>query len=402
MLFNAFIQALKEIRRNWLRSLLTVIGIVIGIASVIAMINIGQGASRSITNSVSKLGSNTLYIIPGRGGPSNQATVIKAFNMRDVNVLKQSILALSAISPVESASMTALRSSNNYQTNVRGVDNGYFKIQNWKLKEGRYFSKIDLRAGRDVCILGETTYKKLFPLNISPIGYKIRLQNLSCMVIGLLKKKGANTFGTDQDDIVLTPIKMFERRISGNENIHLIMAAVKKNVPLQEAKLQIQQLLRQQRGIKLAKNDNFSVRSITALLNTISKITSILTIMLSAVAAISLVVGGIGIMNIMLVSVTERTREIGITMAVGAMAKDILIQFLIEAVVLSAIGGIIGVMFGVGITFLVTHLLHIKLIIDYNIIIIALFFSMFMGIIFGILPARKASKMKPIDALRYE
>jgi putative ABC transport system permease protein len=298
--------------------------------------------------------------------------------------------------------MTVLRNAVNYQTNVLGVNNDYFKIQNWTTDEGRYFDQRELRIGRNVCILGQTVYDKLFPSKISPIGHKIRLQNLSCTVVGLLHKKGANTFGRDQDDIVLVPIKMFQRRISGNQNIHLIMAAVKKNIPLQEAQMQIKELMRQERNIKPTGSDDFSVRSITALLDTISKITSVLTIMLGAVAAISLIVGGIGIMNIMLVSVTERTREIGIRLAVGAMAKDIMIQFLIEATVLSGLGGIVGILAGIGITLGVAHGLHIELILDPSIIIVALFFSMIIGVAFGILPARKAANMNPIDALRYE
>jgi putative ABC transport system permease protein len=404
MLFNAFLQAIREIKRNLLRSMLTAIGIVIGIASVIAMVNIGKGASASITNSISKLGSNTLYIIPGQGhhGPGGQAAVVKPFDIRDVKAIKTSILALSAVSPAEGSSMTVLRNAVNYQTNVLGVNNDYFKIQNWTTDEGRYFDQRELRIGRNVCILGQTVYDKLFPSKISPIGHKIRLQNLSCTVVGLLHKKGANTFGRDQDDIVLVPIKMFQRRISGNQNIHLIMAAVKKNIPLQEAQMQIKELMRQERNIKPTGSDDFSVRSITALLDTISKITSVLTIMLGAVAAISLIVGGIGIMNIMLVSVTERTREIGIRLAVGAMAKDIMIQFLIEATVLSGLGGIVGILAGIGITLGVAHGLHIELILDPSIIIVALFFSMLIGVAFGILPARKAANMNPIDALRYE
>jgi putative ABC transport system permease protein len=221
-------------------------------------------------------------------------------------------------------------------------------------------------------------------------------------VVGVLEAKGANTFGMDQDDLVLVPIKMFQRRISGNDNLHLIMAAVKENIPLEEAKLQIQRLMRERRHIKTGEEDNFSVRSMTALLDTITQITSMLTVMLGAVAAISLVVGGIGIMNIMLVSVTERTREIGIRMAVGAMAQDILVQFLIEAVVLSGIGGIVGIIMGMAITVGVSVAMDITLVIDPSITMIALLFSMLIGIVFGIIPARKAANMNPIDALRYE
>ncbi len=404
MLFNAFLQAIKEIKRNFLRSMLTTIGIVIGIASVVAMVNIAKGASKSITASISELGSSTLYVIPGVGnqGPGGISAVVTPFSLQDVAAIKDSILALSAVSPVASASTTALYNANNYQTNVQGVNDDYFKIQNWKLQRGRYFSKSELRAGRSVCIIGETDYKKLFAPSASPIGKVIRLENFSCTVIGLLSPKGANTFGRDQDDIILVPINMFLRRISGNRNIYLIMANVKKNIPLREAELQIKQLLRSQRHLKPKQALNFSVRSISVLLNTVSKVTSILTMMLGAVAAISLIVGGIGIMNIMLVSVTERTREIGIRLAVGAMAKDIMMQFLIEATVLSGLGGIIGIALGIGITIAVSHFMHMALVLDTMVLIIALIFSMVMGIAFGFLPAKKAARMNPIDALRYE
>ena len=403
MFTNALLQALREIRRNLMRSILTAIGIVIGIASVIAMVNIGKGASESITNSISKLGSNTLYITPGQQhGPGSQSAVAKPFKLKDVEVIKESIIALKAISAVESATMTALFNDQNYQTTIKGVDNDYFSVQNLELKSGREFSKNELRSGLSSCVLGKTVVDKLFIHGENPIGKKVRMEKFSCEVVGVLEPKGANTFGMDQDDIILVPLQMFLRRISGNDNIHLIMASVKDNIPLEEASVQIEQLMHERRHLKPDEDENFAVRSMSALLDTIGQITSMLTVMLGAVAAISLIVGGIGIMNIMLVSVTERTREIGIRMAIGAMSQDILIQFLIEAVVLSGLGGVIGVIFGISITLAVTHFMHITLIIDPTITVISLLFSMLIGIVFGIIPARKASNMNPIDALRYE
>ena len=403
MLTNALLQALREIRRNLMRSLLTAMGIVIGIASVIAMVNIGKGASLSITSSISKLGSNILFLSPGQQhGPGGQSAVAVPFKTKDVDVLRESITALEAISAVESATMTALYGDQNYQTSIKGVVNDYFSIQEFTFKEGRDFSNSELRSGLNSCILGKTVVDKLFLKGENPIGKKLRLQKFSCEVVGVLNPKGANTFGMDQDDVILVPLKMFLRRISGNENIHLIMAKVKANIPLEEATVQIQQLIHERRHLKADDEDNFSVRNMSALLDTIGQITDMLTIMLGAVAAISLVVGGIGIMNIMLVSVTERTREIGIRMAIGAMPQDILIQFLIEAVVLSGLGGIFGVIFGISITMIVSHFMHFTLIIDPTITIVSLLFSMLIGIVFGIIPARKASNMNPIDALRYE
>ncbi|MEJ2500865.1 MAG: ABC transporter permease [Campylobacterales bacterium] len=403
MFLNAFVQAVREIRRNLMRSLLTAIGIVIGIASVIAMVNIGQGASRSITESVGKLGSNTLFVMPGqeRGHPGMSGTSIP-FDMKDVRVLQRSIYTLEAVTPMASMSLNALYKERSYRTSVRGVENGYFDVQNWELAEGERFSESALRGGQSVCILGQTVVKELFPGGDSPVGKKVRLKNFSCSVIGTLEAKGANAFGMDQDDLILVPIRMFQRRISGNQDVPTILVSVRENYPLEAAQQQIGQVLRESRNLKDGEPDNFRVGSMTALLDTLTQITSMLTVMLGAVAAISLVVGGIGIMNIMLVSVTERTREIGIRMAVGAMAQDILVQFLIEAIVLSGLGGIFGVLAGIGITLGVSKAMDITLIIDPAITVIALLFSMLIGIVFGIIPARKAANMNPIDALRYE
>lgn len=403
MFRNAFLQALREIRRNLMRSLLTAVGIVIGIASVIAMVNIGKGASQSITQSVEQLGSNTLYIIPGqRRGPGTAGAIEKPFKKKDLEIIRSSIYALDAISPVENGSMTVVYREQNYRTSIRGVENEYLQIQNWKLQEGKEFEKNELRTGQKVCILGQSIIKNLSSTPDSIMGNKIRLKNFSCEVIGVLEAKGANTFGQDQDDVVLIPFSLFQRRISGSDNLHLMMAAVKENVPLEEARIQIERVLREHRHIENPVDDDFQVRSMTALLDTISQVTTVLTVMLGAVAAISLIVGGIGIMNIMLVSVTERTREIGIRMAVGAMAKDILIQFLIESIVLSGLGGIVGIVTGILITLGVANWLDIVLIIDPSITVVALVFSMLIGILFGIIPARKAAAMNPIDALRYE
>ncbi|OQX74215.1 MAG: multidrug ABC transporter substrate-binding protein [Campylobacteraceae bacterium 4484_4] len=403
MFINAFLLALREIRRNLMRSLLTMIGIVIGIASVIAMVNIAKGASLSVTESVSKLGSRILYIVPGQArGMGGQSTTARPFEPQETEVLKKSVYAIEAVSGVENTTLTAMYRDRNYHTGIRGVEGDFLTIQEWKIASGRAFEKSELRSGQSVCIIGQTVLKKLFGSDIDPIGKRIRLEHFSCTIIGTLAKKGANTFGMDQDDVILVPLKMFQRRIGGTNKIRLIMASVKKGIPLDEATLQIRRILREQRHLPKDAEDDFSIFTMQALLSTISDITTILTVMLGFVAAISLVVGGIGIMNIMLVSVTERTREIGIRLAVGATSDDILTQFLIEAIVLSALGGMIGILLGLFISWIVSKTLQIALVVDPMTITVALVVSMGIGILFGFIPARKAARKNPIEALRYE
>ena len=403
MFANALFLALSEIRRNLMRSLLTMVGIVIGIASVIAMVNIGKGASASVTESVSKLGSRSMFVVPGQSrGMGGQSTTARAFEMKDVEVLKNTIYSLEAVSGLENTTLTVMYADQNYHTGVRGVESDYLIIQDWEIDKGRAFEAREIKSGQNVCIIGQTIIKKLFENHLNPVGQKIRLERFSCEVIGTLKEKGANTFGMDQDDVVLVPLKMFQRRISGSTKIHTIMTSVKKGILLEEANVQIRRIMREQRSLSKDAEDDFSIYTMQALLSTISGITQMLTVMLGFVAAISLVVGGIGIMNIMLVSVTERTREIGIRLAIGATADDILTQFLIESIVLSALGGIIGIVFGISITWAVSSIMDIALIIDSLTISVALVVSMGIGIVFGFIPARKAASKNPIEALRYE
>ncbi len=403
MFANALLQALNEIRRNLMRSLLTMVGIVIGIASVIAMVNIGKGASASVTESVSKLGSRSMFVVPGQSrGMGGQSTTARPFEIKDVEVLKNTIYSLEAVTGLENTTLTVMYGDQNYHTGIRGVESDYLIIQDWHIDEGRAFEEREIKSGQNVCIIGQTIIKKLFDNHVDPVGKKIRLERFSCEVIGTLKEKGANTFGMDQDDVVLVPLKMFQRRISGSTKIHTIMASVKKGIPLEEANVQIRRIMREQRSISKDAEDDFSIYTMQALLSTISGITQMLTVMLGFVAAISLVVGGIGIMNIMLVSVTERTREIGIRLAIGATADDILTQFLIESIVLSALGGIIGILLGMLITLVVSSIMDIAFIIDSLTISVALVVSMGIGILFGFIPARKAAGKTPIEALRYE
>jgi putative ABC transport system permease protein len=403
MFGNALIQAIKEIRRNFLRSILTAIGIVIGIASVVAMVNIGKGASQSITNSISSLGSNTLFISPGqRGGPGGKSVNAKNFTLKDIDTLRSSVYSISAISPFESASLQVIYKGTNYSTSLMGIQNDYLKGQEITLKYGREFSKSEINSGKNVCIIGQTVYNNLFQEGVNPVGEKIRLNKFSCQIIGLTNTQGGDTFGRDRDDVVYSPISFVQRRFTGSTEISRVFVAVKDGISITEAKAQITEVLREQRGLKKDAEDDFNIRDLKSIIDTLSQITGVLTIMLGAVAGISLIVGGIGIMNIMLVSVTERTREIGIKMAIGATKKDILSQFLIESTVLSLIGGVVGLILGMAITYGVSEFMDIVLIIDIPIAVTAILFSMFIGVLFGYIPAKKAANLNPIEALRYE
>ncbi len=403
MLFNAFILALRTIRRNVLRSILTILGIVIGVASVIAMVMLGDGTTAYVTDSITKLGSNMLTITPGqeKHGPRGVDNNAKPFKLADVEAIKRDISGIKAITPVSSKMINSVYGNESYSTSVYGVNNDYFIVKDWECESGRIFSNNELQSGKAVCIIGETVRKKLFNMQ-NPINLNIRLEKFSCKIVGVLKSKGAAAFGMDQDDLIVVPIKMFQRRIKGNQDIAMIVISVKEGLSTQKVQTDIKELLRQRRHIKRGDEDDFNIRDMKDIIETLSSTTKMLTLLLGAVAAISLLVGGIGIMNIMLVSVTERTREIGIRLAIGALEREVLLQFLVESVVLSSIGGIIGIILGIGITAVVTNIFEIPFIFNESIIIIAFFFSTIVGVIFGYFPARKAAKMNPIDALRHE
>ena len=401
MLVEAVKLAFQAIQRNALRSFLTVLGIVIGVGAVIAMVTIGRGTTAKVTADLAQLGSNLLFIRPGQFGPGRASTDAKPFNIRDVEAIKSQVPGLRAVAPVGQKSFTVIYGAENRLTLVTGTDNDYFITQAWTLSAGRQFLEGEVRSGRAVCLLGETVRDKLFG-PADPIGHNIRVKNVSCEVVGVLQPKGQSSTGTDQDDVVLMPLRVFHRRLAGNTDIGSISVSARDDVDTAKVQADIERLLRERRNISTGQLDDFSVRDMKQLAETTTATTLMLTALLGAVAAVSLLVGGIGIMNIMLVSVTERTREIGIRLAIGALEGQVLTQFLVEAVVLSLFGGLVGILLGLGLAWLATGGLRVPFVLDTTIILIAFGFSALVGVIFGYFPARRAAHLDPIEALRHE
>lgn len=403
MLTNALLIALKEIRRNLLRSFLTILGIVIGVASVIAMVMIGDGTTANVKQSISKLGTNMLTLRVGqerRGAPRDDNSA-KPFTQDDIVAIKNDIQNIKAVAAENSTKMNIVYGNKSTSSSVIGTSNDYFIIKDWELLEGRTFEESELNSGKSSCIVGTTIVKQLFDAE-SPIGANIRLKNISCNIIGVLKSKGAAAFGNDQDEIIIVPLKMYQSKIKGNKDISSILISITEGKYIEGAKTDITLLIQERRAIKVGEADNFHIRDMEDLLSTMTSTTKMLTYLLGSIAAISLLVGGIGIMNIMLVSVTERTREIGTRLAIGAMESEVLLQFLVEAVVLSMFGGIIGIVFGMCIGYIVVNSMDLLFIINNQIIMISFFFSTLIGVVFGYFPARKAARLNPIEALRYE
>lgn len=401
MFWNTIILALGEIRRNLMRSFLTVLGVVIGVAAVITMVTIGGGATLQVQQQIASMGTNLLMLTPGKRLGPGQATSNVPFKEADAEAIAKEISSISAIAPVSSRSVIAIFGNQNWTTQVSGTDNQYFTVTNRKIRTGRQFSDSELRSGAAVCIIGETVRTKLFG-GQDAVGEKIRLQKLSCDVIGILEAKGQSTMGTDQDDIVVIPLRAFQRRISGNQDVGLIQMSVREGSSTDKAIINISRLMRERRHLSSSDDDNFSVLDMKEITKMFTGTTQLLTALLSAVAAVSLLVGGIGIMNIMLVSVTERTREIGIRLAIGAAEGDVLKQFLIEAVVLSSLGGLLGIVLALAASYAGAHLMQVPFIFNPGINLLSFLFSAAIGIIFGYFPARRAAMLNPIDALRHE
>jgi putative ABC transport system permease protein len=403
MLWETYLLAQREIRRNVLRSSLTVLGIVIGVAAVIIMVTLGSGATAKVTGDISKLGSNMLQVWVGQafrrtGGVRSDAP---AFKMDDAAAIAKQISGIEAVAPVAIKPLLAIYSNTNRSTNVTGSTADYLKVRDWNVAMGYMFTESEARAGQAVCVLGDTVRKKLIGKQ-DPIGQHIRLGKISFRVVGVLEAKGQSSFGGHQDDFVLIPIKTFHRRIAGNTNVGSIIVSARQGVSTKKVKAEMEKLLRQIRGITGNREDNFNVYDMQEIIDTLSKTTKVLTALLGAVAAVSLLVGGIGIMNIMMVSVTERTREIGTRLAIGALERQVMMQFLVEAVVLTLFGGLIGILMGLSLSALGAHLFEMPFVLKPGTVLAAFFFSGAVGVIFGYFPARKAARLDPIEALRYE
>jgi putative ABC transport system permease protein len=400
MLWNTLLLALRAIRRNLMRSFLTILGIVIGVAAVITMVTLGNGATRSVSDQISSMGSNLLMVRPGqRFGPG--AEVAPNFKSAEVEAIRSQITSAQAVAPIVSMSATAVYQARNWSTIVTGSNNDYFLAGNWELAAGRTFSETEERAGKAVCVMGESVRDKLFGRQ-NPVGSEIRIKQFACEVIGLLKAKGQSAMGSDQDDTVVMPLRTVQRRLTGSQDINRLSVSVREGASIDAVKDQLNLLLRERRNVAENEEDNFRVMDTRQIAETLTGTTKILTMLLGAVAAVSLLVGGIGIMNIMLVSVTERTREIGIRLAIGALEREVLLQFLIEAVALSSLGGIIGIAIATGASIFLAGLMDVPYLFDPGINLLSFFFSAAIGVIFGYFPARRAAGLNPIDALRHE
>ena len=389
---------------NKLRTLLTMLGIIIGVASVIAMTSVGMGVKKNVVDSISRLGSNLLMVMSGssnRGGPRGAAGTVTTLTYDDAKAIKNKIKDVAYVSPTVQSSYQVVYGHENWNTTVTGVIPEYVDIQSLTMKSGLFFTDHDVEVRSRVAVIGTTVATNLFG-EVNPVGKKIRIGNAPYTIIGLIASKGQSSMGQDQDDIVLIPLTTAQERLIGITYVRSINVQVADADKMDQVQAQIENLLRQRHRIQKDAEDDFNVRNLTSLMETMSETTTMITLLLGSIAGISLIVGGIGIMNIMMVSVTERTREIGIRKAIGATYNNVMLQFLIESTMISVIGGIIGIFFGVGLAQAISKFGNFTTVISVASIIASFGFSLFVGIVFGMLPARKAAKLDPIDALRYE
>lgn len=397
--------AIKALLRNKTRALLTMLGIIIGIASVIAMVSLGQSSTVSINQQISQMGSNLIIIMPAsqrQGGVNIGTSSAQSLTIEDVEALEKKAQYLSAISPSVNASGQLINGTYNWRGSVQGGNTSFFEIRKYTIKSGIAFTDYDVKTAAKVCVIGQTVVDNLFPSGTSPIGQTIRFNKIPLKVIGVLESKGQNSMGQDQDDIVIAPYTTVQKRILAITYINTIFASAKTEEVASLAAAEVTAILRAEHKLKSSDDDNFRVRTQQELLDTMGSVTGMLTILLAAIASISLVVGGIGIMNIMYVTVTERTKEIGLRMSIGAQNRDILLQFLSESTILSLIGGAIGIILGLLLSYLVSSLLNWPFIVSSTAVVISFLVCAATGIFFGWYPARKAANLDPINALRYE
>ena len=399
----SFLMAWASLIANKLRSLLTMLGIIIGVAAVIALVSIGNGVKQDIEDSISSLGSNLLVVLPGAprtpGARSSQGSM-KSLKISDYEAIAK-LEGVKAASPMTNGSYVVIYQNKNWTTSVAGVNSNFQDVNNWTMTSGRFFSDKNVQNRERVAVVGQTVVKNLFT-DEDPVGKEIRVKNIPFRVIGVLKSKGNGTMGNDQDDTVLIPYTTSMERVEGIDYLRRVYVVAKDDGGIDRLQADIENLLRVRHNIKDTNLDDFNIQNMKSIMETVAQTTGTFTLFLGAVAAISLVVGGIGIMNIMLVSVTERTREIGVRKALGATYSVIVTQFLIEAVVISLMGGFIGIAFGIGASKVIGMVSGMSTIVSVPTIIMSFAFSMAIGLIFGIYPARKAAKLNPIDALHYE
>jgi putative ABC transport system permease protein len=395
------LMALREIRRNTLRSFLTMLGIVIGVGAVIALTTIGEGATARVTSDIGKLGNKLLIVMPGGMRRSSGFATAPAFTKEDVDAVRSDVIGAERVAPTVGRGALAVWGNRNWRTSVTGTTSEYLDVRGYTVSKGRRLTDVEFNSGQPLCMLGTTVSRELFGSG-DPVGASVRLDKLSCEVVGILGAKGQSGIGQDQDDIVIMPLRTVQRRLAGSNDIGAIYVSAGAERSTSRVKEQIENLMRERRHIARGAESDFSVRDMQEIAEAMSSVTSALTGLLGAIAGVSLLVGGIGIMNIMLVNVTERTREIGIRLAIGARANEVLLQFLVEAVVLSMFGGIVGIALGLFGSYAATRSLELPFIVAPQILLLAFGVSALIGILFGFLPAHKAARLNPIEALRHE
>ncbi|MBB3911749.1 ABC transporter permease [Sphingomonas desiccabilis] len=402
MLGTTILLAVRSILRHKLRSFLTTLGIIIGVAAVVTMVTLGKATTSAVQSQIAALGTNILQIRPGQGfGRGGGGPRPPDFEEADVEAIREQVAGVTAVAPQAQSAATAIYNGANWSTTINGTTNDYFRVQPWPLTSGRIFQPAEEQAGKAVCIIGNTVRQNLFRGG-EAVGHRFRIGNVSCDVVGTLSTRGQAGFGGDQDDVVIMPIKTVQRRFTGSRDIRLMLVGVDAAYESSTVQASVTDLLRERRNISGGKDDDFNIFDTAQISATLTGTTTLLTGIVTAVAAISLVVGGIGIMNIMLVSVTERTREIGIRLAIGAVAREVLMQFLVEAIALSCLGGIVGLVIAQLAVLVLAPVMQVPYLFEPQINLIAFAIAALIGVVFGYFPARRAAALNPIDALRHE